>query len=149
MANDRVIIERSLKAPRLYNAKAHHVHSSTLVDVLIHTDFEISFTQRCFLYGVPRTENGDSEEFRDSKQCTIMLIGGRDIVIETVAGTGKKSNMFPIIVYRRGAVPVADCNVAIDGVDYVNINRYLSWLGEQEKPFDRATVGSHRRGLSR
>lgn len=136
-----------MQAPRLFAGKVHHIHAASLIDVMVHTDFDVSFTHRCILFGVPKIDDKDSREFKDAKQCAIILIGGRDVIIETVP-VPKRANSVSVILYLKGLVPPSDCNVAIDEVDYINVNRYLTWLSERDLAYDRTLASRHKRGLS-
>lgn len=137
-----------MQAPRLFSGKVDHIHAVSVVDLMIHTDFDVSFKHRCSLYSVPRIDDCNSLAFSHAKQCAVIMMGGRDVVVETVP-VPKRANMTSVVVYRRGAVPPVDCNIDIDGVDYVNVNRYLKWLASQERPYDKSLVLNHRRGMAR
>lgn len=136
-------VARSLKTPHLYGGRIQHIHAPTVIDVSIATEFAISFTQRCLLYDVAKIE-AESPEFVAAKTCLIMLLGGRDVVVETIDAP-KRANMVQVLVYRKGSVPPSDCNVTIDDVDYINVNRYMTWLASHSKPFDRNLVAQHRK----
>ena len=139
---------RSMRAPRLFPGRVDHVHAVSIWDLMIHTDFDVSFRHRCVLFGVPKIDDCNSVLFSHAKQCAVIMVGGRDIIVESV-DVPKKANMTSVVVYRRGAVPPVDCNIDIDGVDYFNVNRYLKWLASQERPYDKRLVLNHRRGLAR
>lgn len=141
-------VNRSMQQPRLFWAKVQYIHAHSIIDLLVRTEFDVSFTHRCFLWGVEKIDDTDSREFKDSKRCAVQLLGGRSVVVETVKAP-KRSNMAPVVIYVKGRVPESDCNITIDDVDYVNVNRYLNWLAVQELPFDKGLVTAHKRGMSR
>lgn len=141
-------LNRSMQLPRLFLAKVNYIHAHSIIDLLVRTEFDVSFTHRCFLFNVSRIEDTDSREFKDSKRCAVQLLGGRSVVVETVKAP-KRSNMVPVVLYVKGRVPAPDCNITIDDVDYVNVNRYLNWLAVQDQPFNKTLVTAHKRGMSR
>ena len=137
----------SLQTPRLFTGKVHHVHAVSIVDLMIQTPFDVSFTHRCILHKVPKVAGESSRLFNDAKQCAIILIGGKDVIVETVP-VPKRANMIAVSLYIKGTVPPTDCNVTIDDVDYIYVNRYLEWLSTNDRPFDKSLVSRHKRGMA-
>lgn len=144
---DEVTPRRSLTVRRLYEARIAYVSTYVKIDATVFTDFRVSFTHRCVLHNVPRVKDSNPERLETLKKATVMLIGGVQCLVETVEpDTPQHPNLPSVIVYRRGIVSAQDCNLGIDNVDYVDVNRYLRWLMSQPR-LDLSIVAKDRRAL--
>jgi hypothetical protein len=124
----------TLLPARLYRARVRHVCSCSLVDVDIMLDFGLRVLQRIQLHDVSFEHNGHT----DTAKAALISVcpGSEDIVLEPIGRDLRVGNTWPVIVYRKGNVPAEDCVIGIDQEDYVNVNRYLRWLGERGFPAD-------------
>ena len=137
--------EALIPRPRLYDATVRHIFSPNRVEILVHTDFRVSFTHFCELVGVPIP---DLEIYDRARHAFILIAGGKPVLVETEPDA-KVSNPYltPIYIYRRGSLPrdCRDCAVTAGEVEYINVNRYLVWLSERGYPIE--TVKKHRKGF--
>jgi len=132
-----------LTGVRIYEATVRHVITYNRVAIMVHTDFDVSFTHICYLTGVPHISSDGLWD--EARYALILIVGGKDVLVEIDSDAKRINNMQPVRMYRQGSLPpdCRDCTITINTVEYVQVNRYMSWLAERGFPDD--VIKKHRR----